>query len=228
MLIERKWNQLVQKIVSPPVVRFRRLMRIAGGLYLVGAILPAMIPGINYGKIVAPVSNVTVPLGTPLTGDIVLFLTAGEALSPIQAGMTADGPRETAFAVGGDIAFGILAPPMLIVGTIVGAVLMVLPLVLGWLLLRGWDAYLRGIGFSYLMPFGIYTFALSVNGVGFELGLGSLALIVASTLAVIAGLDRAKGWGLIANNYVGADRSRTTGEYLYEGKMSKDEYLNND
>lgn len=228
MLIERKAKEIAHKIAEPPIVRFRRLMRVAGGLYLIGAIIPALVPGVSYGKIVAPVSQASVDLGTPLTGDVVGFLIAGEALSPIQAGMSGESGREAAFAAAGDVAFGVLAPPMLIIGTVVGAILMVLPVLLGWLLLRGWDAYLRGIGFSYLMLFGIYTFALSINGVGFQLGAGSLALAAASTIAVIAGLDRAKGWGLIANNYVGADRSRTTGEYLYEGKMSRNEYLNVD
>lgn len=221
ILIERKIKQLAYKIIRPPIIGFNRVRRVAGLLYLIGGVAPFIIPGINFGTIRPMFASTKVTAATPVTGDITGIFIAGEFFGPIATFKTAES------VYGGTWGFVIdafLAPSTLIIGLGAGLILTFLPVVLGLILLSGYDRYLRLWGFAYLIMFGTYAFSLSANSIVLEPEIGAILCIVGATITTLIGLDRARNWGLIGFNYADAYRHRSTGEYHFEGTMTKQEY----
>lgn len=218
MLLERKAKELIGKVITTPVIGFRKLMWTAAGLYLLGTVLPLLSTSINYATYKGPLSSGTFETSTPVTGSVIEVFTLGRFFGPFD---TLKSAETAASGAAGFIVDAFIAPPLLIVGIFVGLILTVLPIIIAILLLSGWDRYLRLVGFSYLTLYGLFYFSLATNSVRIIGGFGVSAMLIASALVVIAGLDRAKNWAIIKNNVSGVDRG-----YVYKpyaGKVKPEE-----
>lgn len=206
MLIEDQIKSWLGKLFPTPLVGIRRFMRLAGAGMIVSTLLPIVVGPIAYAEYTVPLSGEVIVANAPISVDMLLAFIQGELVGPFATAAAAGSAKS---GVAGFIVDAFLAPPLLVASVVASILLLIIPFVVGGLLLLGYDKYFRLLGFSYLVTVGFYQMGLASNSVTVTAGLGMTLTTIISLSVGIAGIDRAKDWGLIEMNQAGGYQAQT-------------------
>jgi hypothetical protein len=178
-------------------ISFDLLGRLAGALYLLSLVVPFLSDRLAYGVYQGPAGGDPVLLNLPFGTQIITLAIEGTLAGPAKTAATAD---NAARGVALGLIDAVFFPLLIFALPITGAVLTLIPVILGVLLLTGYDKHLVALSWGYVIPMTAYSIMLGMKSVGFAAHVGAAMCSIAALILLALFVDRTTEAGLVSDN----------------------------